>query len=56
VVLPATLLSDGRLWPRVLRFWVLAWVGNLAGAWLFGHLIAGGQLHSPEILSTRSRR
>lgn len=25
VVLPATLLSDRGLWPKVLRFWALAW-------------------------------
>lgn len=51
VVLPAMLLADGRVWPRVVRFWVLAWIGNLAGAWLFGHLIASGQLYSPEVLA-----
>ncbi len=52
VVLPATLLSDRRIWPRVLRFWALAWIGNLLGAWLFGHMIASGQLYSPEVLAT----
>ncbi len=52
VVLPATLLSDRRIWPRVLRFWALAWVGNLAGAWLFGNLIALAQLYPTEVVST----
>jgi formate transporter len=47
VVLPATLLSQRRIWPRVLRFWALAWLGNLAGAWLFGQLIAVAQLYPP---------
>ncbi len=52
VVLPATLLSDRRIWPRVLRFWALAWVGNLAGAWLFGNLIAIAQLYPTDVLAT----
>lgn len=52
VVLPATLLSDRRIWPRVLRFWALAWLGNLAGAWLFGNLIALAQLYPTEVVGT----
>jgi len=52
VVLPATLLSDRRIWPRVLRFWALAWLGNLAGAWLFGNLIAVAQLYPAEVVGT----
>jgi formate transporter len=52
VVLPTTLLSERRIWPRVLRFWALAWIGNLAGAWLFGNLIAVAQLYPTEVLAT----
>jgi formate/nitrite transporter len=52
VVLPTTLLSDRRLWLRVLRFWALAWVGNLAGAWLFGNLIAIAQLYPNDVLAS----
>jgi formate transporter len=54
VVLPATLLSDRRIWPKVLRFWALAWLGNLAGAWLFGNLIAVAQLYPAEVLGSLS--
>ncbi|MFU8840095.1 MAG: formate/nitrite transporter family protein [Nitriliruptoraceae bacterium] len=54
VVLPATLLDDRRIWPRVLRFWTLAWIGNLAGAWLFGNLIAVAQLYPAEVVTTLS--
>ncbi len=52
VVLPATLLDDLRIWPRVLRFWALAWLGNLAGAWLFGALIAVAQAYPTEVLAS----
>lgn len=52
VVLPATLLADRRAWPRVLRFWAMAWIGNLVGAWLFGNAIAIAQMYPREVLST----
>ncbi|MFO8076417.1 MAG: formate/nitrite transporter family protein [Egibacteraceae bacterium] len=52
VVLPATLLDDRRIWLRVLRFWALAWLGNLVGAWLFGTLISLAQDYPPEVLAT----
>jgi len=51
VVLPTTLLEDRHRWLRVLRFWFLAWLGNLAGAWLFGNLIAIAQLYPAETLA-----
>lgn len=51
VVLPTTLLEDRRRWLRVLRLWVLAWLGNLAGAWLFGNLIGVAQLYPAETLA-----
>lgn len=51
VVLPTTLLDDRGRWRRVLRLWVLAWLGNLAGAWLFGNLIAIAQLYPAETLA-----
>lgn len=52
VVLPTVLLDDRRRWPIVLRFWSLAWLGNLAGAWLFGTLVAVAQVYPPEVLAT----
>lgn len=51
VVLPATMLY--RHTPTVLkkigRFWTLAWVGNLLGAWLIGLLIITAQDYSPGV-------
>lgn len=52
VVLPTALLSERRLWPRVLRFWALAWAGNLAGAWLLGSLVALAQPSTAEVLAS----
>lgn len=40
VVLPAVVLRDRRALPKVLRFWALAWLGNLAGAVAIGQLMA----------------
>lgn len=54
VVLPTTLLQDRTAWQRVLRFWAIAWVGNLVGAWLFGTLIAIAQSYGPETLADLS--
>ncbi|MEX2549004.1 MAG: formate/nitrite transporter family protein [Nitriliruptoraceae bacterium] len=54
VVLPTTLLQDRTAWQRVLRFWAIAWVGNLLGAWLFGTLIAIAQGYGPETLANLS--
>jgi formate transporter len=51
VVLPTTLLDDRDQWLRVARFWAIAWVGNLAGAWLFAQLIATAQLYPPDTLA-----
>jgi formate transporter len=51
VVLPTTLLDDRHQWVRVVRFWAIAWVGNLVGAWLFAQLIATAQAYSPETLA-----
>ncbi len=50
-MLPTSLLDDRHRWLLVVRFWTIAWLGNLAGAWLFGHLIAISQAASPETLS-----
>ena len=36
----------------MLRFWALAWFGNLAGAWLFGNVIALAQLYPTEVVGT----
>jgi formate transporter len=41
VVLPAVLLGQRRVAAGVARFWVLAFVGNLAGAALWNLLPAG---------------
>lgn len=47
VVLPAVLLGDRRPALRVLRFWTLAWLGNLVGAVVIGRLMAVGIDLSP---------
>lgn len=52
VVLPSAVLSDRGLWPRVVRFWLLAWLGNLAGAWLLGTLIALAQPSTTNVLAS----
>lgn len=51
VVLPATLLQcDTRhLARRVARFWALAWLGNLMGAFVLGWLVYLAQDYSPDV-------
>lgn len=51
VALPATLLRHDVHAPgrRVLRFWLLAWVGNLAGALLTGWLIHLAQVYPSDV-------
>jgi formate transporter len=51
VVLPSTLLHQHRtsLIGKVVRFWVLAWVGNLIGAIVTGWLISIAQVYPPEM-------
>jgi formate transporter len=46
VVMPATLLAGGSPARRVLRFWILAWVGNFVGALVVGWLIRAAQTYS----------
>jgi formate transporter len=49
VMMPASLLEDrGRMVFPTLRFWVFAFAGNLAGAWLFGVLVHAAQMYGPE--------
>ena len=49
VMMPAALLENrGRSLLATLRFWVLAFAGNLAGAWLFGVLVHAAQKYGPE--------
>jgi formate transporter len=49
VMMPASLLQDrGRMVLPTLRFWVLAFAGNLAGAWLFGVCVHAAQMYGPE--------
>lgn len=55
VVLPAVVLSRRDRWRPVLRFWALAWVGNLAGAALTGQLIALASHPSPATVDLLSR-
>lgn len=51
VVLPAVLLRGDpqATAARIGRFWVLAWVGNLAGAVVVGFLIGVAQQYGPEV-------
>jgi len=51
VVLPATLLYEhqGAFVLKVLRFWTLAWVGNLLGAWCVGWLVPIAQVYPPVV-------
>jgi formate transporter len=49
IMMPASLLEDrGRLLLPTVRFWVLAFAGNLAGAWLFGVCVHAAQMYGPE--------
>lgn len=52
VVMPATLLSGGSKAGRVVRFWVLAWIGNFVGALVVGWLIRVAQVYSPGFESS----
>jgi len=51
VVMPATLLQcdAARLTRLVARFWALAWLGNLAGAFALGWLVHVAQDYSPDV-------
>ncbi len=55
VVLPAVVLGRRDRWRSVLRFWALAWVGNLVGAAVTGHLIALATHPSPGTVDQLSR-
>lgn len=46
VVMPATLLAGTTRARRVIRFWVLAWIGNFLGAVIVGWLIRTGEVYS----------
>lgn len=56
VVLPATLLyrRTRTVLSKVSRFWSLAWVGNLLGAWATGLVIAVAQDYPPGLLDELS--
>ncbi len=47
VVMPATLLAGSTQAARVVRFWMLAWLGNFVGALVVGSLIRVAQTYSP---------
>lgn len=51
VALPATMLRRDATAPgrRIARFWLLAWVGNLAGAVLVGWLISVAQRYPADV-------
>jgi formate transporter len=51
VALPAALLrhGEGVRGRRVARFWALAWIGNLAGAFITGLAIHAAQRYSPDV-------
>ncbi len=51
VAMPATLFHGVAPTGRVLRFWGLALIGNLAGAILIGWLVRAAQVYSPEFES-----
>lgn len=55
VVLPAVVLGRRDRWRSVLRFWALAWVGNLVGATVTGQLIALATHPSPATVDLLSR-
>ena len=49
VMMPAALLENrGRSLLLTLRFWVLAFAGNLAGAYLFGVAVHTAQMYGPS--------
>lgn len=56
VILPATLIHmhDKSIIMKVARFWLLTWVGNLAGALLFGWMVNVAQFYPPEIYTDLS--
>ena len=50
VVLPATLLQHKTgIASKVLRFWGLTWIGNLAGAVLVGGVVHLAQVYPPQV-------
>lgn len=51
VVLPATFLERHRSGRRIVRFWAIAWIGNLAGAVITAHLIAVAQAYPEPAIS-----
>ena len=55
VVLPATLLQAKHgIMGTVLRFWVLTWFGNLAGAMLVGFVVHTSQVYPAETMEELS--
>ena len=53
VILPASALQtpEFNLPPEAWRFWALAWVGNMVGAFLFGQIVGFAQVY-PESVTT----
>jgi formate/nitrite transporter len=52
VVMPATLLAGGSPAGRVIRFWVLALLGNFIGALVLGWAIQTAHTYSPAVDAT----
>ncbi len=55
VALPAVVLGRRSRWRSVLRFWALAWLGNLIGAAVTGQLIAAASHPGPASVDLLSR-
>ncbi|AOM00682.1 formate/nitrite transporter family protein [Cobetia marina] len=53
VILPVSALNCSRsdMLRRGLKFWVLAWIGNLLGTMLTGWVISVAQVYSPSTIS-----
>jgi formate transporter len=48
IMMPAALLEErGRMLLPTARFWVLAFAGNLAGAYVFGVAVHAAQMYTP---------
>lgn len=49
VVMPAAALHRSARYRRILRFWALAWLGNLLGALLVASVIGYAQVYSNDV-------
>lgn len=49
VVMPAAAIHRAARWRRIIRFWGLAWLGNLLGALLVASLIGYAQFYPDDV-------